>query len=59
MWATILISILLAAVVVLIVRGLVRDRKNAKTRGGCPRGCSGCSGGCAYHSQSQIKKQNQ
>lgn len=40
---TIAISILLAAVVAAVVRGMIRDRKAGKGCGGCA-GCSGSSG---------------
>ena len=38
----------LACVVVLIIRGMLRDKKQGKTCGGCS-GCSGCacSGNCS------------
>ncbi len=56
MWATIIISVILAAVVCLIIRSLVHERKNGKGCGGCPGGCSGCAGGCAYHPAAPKKK---
>ena len=44
--ATILISLALTAVVAVIIRGMVRNRKTGKTSCGC--GCSNCpsSGVC-------------
>ena len=56
MWATIIISVILVAVVCLLIRSLVRDHKNGKGCGGCPGGCSGCAGGCAYHPAAPKKK---
>ncbi|MFR8087663.1 MAG: FeoB-associated Cys-rich membrane protein [Lachnospirales bacterium] len=56
MWATIIISVILVAVVCLIIRGLVRNHKNGKGCGSCPGGCSGCAGGCAYHSAAPREK---
>lgn len=55
MWATIIISVVLVAVVCLIIRGLVRDHKNGRGCSGCPGGCSGCNG-CACHPAPPRKK---
>ena len=45
---TILTALVLAAVIFLVVRGMVRDRRAGK--GGCGGNCgacAGCGGGCA------------
>mgnify|MGYP005749079351 CR=1 FL=1 len=45
---TILTALVLAAVIFLVVRGMVRDRRAGK--GGCAGNCgacAGCGGGCA------------
>lgn len=47
MLATILISFGLAIVVFLILRSMIRDRKNRK--GGCGGGCAGCPGAKYCH----------
>ena len=53
---TILVLAILAAVVGLIVRGIVRDRKSGGACGGCGGGCGGCSG-CAAHGGCSSAKQ--
>lgn len=47
--ATIVISIVLIAVVALIIRGMIRDKKAGKLCSGCSGGC-GCCGGSGCHS---------
>ena len=44
----ILVIAILAVVVGLIVRGMILDRKNGTSCGGCAGG-SGCSSGCGEH----------
>lgn len=49
LWAnlsTILVSIVLIVIVCLIIRGMVKDKKNGKSS--CGGNCSHCAG-CAYH----------
>ena len=47
--STLLISLALFAVVISIVRYLIRQKKQGKHTCGCSGGCAGCSGGCSYH----------
>ncbi len=41
--ATVIILLILIAVVCLVIRSMIRDRKNG---GGCA-GCAGCGGSCS------------
>ncbi len=50
--ATIIITVVLVAVVALVVRGMIRDRKAGK----CCGGCSGCSGSSGCHGHHPVKK---
>ena len=43
---TILISLGLLAVVALIIRSQIRQKKQGKHTCGCSGGCAGCSGSC-------------
>lgn len=47
MIATIVISIILLCIVALIVRKMVKDKKNGK--GGCGCGCEGCANSSMCH----------
>lgn len=49
MWATILVAALLLAAVALIVRKLVRDRRQGKSSCGC--GCEHCASAGLCHGQ--------
>ncbi|HWR21982.1 MAG TPA: FeoB-associated Cys-rich membrane protein [Feifaniaceae bacterium] len=44
MLSTIIISVVLAGIVALVIRNMVKKRKQAKETGGCA-GCPGCSSG--------------
>ena len=44
--STLLISLVLFAVVISIVRYLIWQKKQSKHTCGCSGGCAGCSGGC-------------
>ena len=44
--STLLISLVLFAVVISIVRYLILQKKQGKHTCGCSGGCAGCSGGC-------------
>ena len=48
---TLLVGAILAAIVALIVWGMVRDKKQGKPCGGCGAGCSSCGAGCGSHGQ--------
>lgn len=50
--STIVIAIVLVAVVTLVVRGMIRDKKAGK----CCGGCSGCGGSSGCHGHSPVKK---
>ena len=45
--STILITLVLIAIVVLIIRGLVRQKKQGKSS--CGGNCASCGGCCACH----------
>lgn len=45
-FSTLLISLVLFAVVISIVRYLIRQKKQGKHTCGCSGGCAGCSGDC-------------
>lgn len=53
--ATIVISVLLIAVVAVVLRGMIRDRKAGKCCG-CSGGCAGCHGSSGCHSGGVVKK---
>lgn len=46
-FGTILVSLIILAIVVAIVRGMVNDRKKGKSSCGC--GCAGCPHACKCH----------
>lgn len=52
--ATIIVSLILAAAIVLVVRKLYKDRKAGKSSCGC--NCSGCPGSSMCHSKKQNKQ---
>ena len=45
--STILVSLVLLAVVILIVRGMIRDKKQGKSS--CGGNCASCGGCCGCH----------
>jgi hypothetical protein len=51
---TLVVGILLVAVVALIIRGIIRDRKNGKSHCGCD--CSSCGGACGHKSSPTDEK---
>lgn len=54
---TIIVGLILLAVVALIVRKLVRDKRSGK--GGCGCGCENCAMGCNHrHAQAAKKSPN-
>ena len=53
----IVVLAVLALVVGLVVRGMIRDKKKGKSCGGCS-GCSGCSGCAMAGTCGSCKMQN-
>lgn len=47
----VLVALILIAVVTLVIRKMIRDRKNGKTACGC--GCSGCPSKGMCHKEDQ------
>lgn len=55
--ATIIISVILVAIVALIIRGLIQDRKGGKSScGGSCGSCGACAHGGQCHMPQQPKK---
>ena len=55
--ATIIISVILVAIVALIIRGLIQDRKGGKSSCGGSRGtCGACAHGGQCHMPQKPKK---
>lgn len=50
--STILVSLMLLAVVILIVRSMIRDKKQGKSS--CGGNCASCGGCCACHKDSRY-----
>ena len=50
--STILVSLVLLAVVILIVRGMIRDKKQGKSS--CGGNCASCGGCCGCHKDSHY-----
>lgn len=52
---TILVSVILAAAVAGIIRGMIRDKKNGKSPT-CGGDCKHCGGSCSYLHHEEIQK---
>lgn len=52
--ATIIVSLILAAAIILVVRKLYKDKKAGKSSCGC--NCSGCPNSSVCHNQKQNKQ---
>ncbi|MGI6008239.1 MAG: FeoB-associated Cys-rich membrane protein [Ruminococcus sp.] len=43
---TLIVGLILLAVICLVVRKMIKDKKEGKTCSGCGCGCEGCHGSC-------------